>query len=81
MTVSVVTFMNVLNDLLLPQIFLTDTDKMTLPVGLTAFQGMYSTNFSGQIAAVVLTLIPTIIVYILLHKQIMEGMVAGAVKE
>lgn len=80
-TVSVVTFMNVWNDLLLPQIFLTDTDKMTLPVGLTAFQGMYATNYSGQIAAVVLTLIPTIIVYILLHKQIMEGMVAGAVKE
>ena len=32
------------------------------------------------IAAVIITIIPSIVVYILLHKQIMEGMVAGAVK-
>ena len=38
-TVAVVTFINIWNDLLLPQIFLTDSSKMTLPVGLTEFQG------------------------------------------
>lgn len=79
-TVAVVTFINVWNDLLLPQIFLTDASKMTLPVGLTEFQGMYATNYVVQIAAVILTIIPSVIVYIMLHKQIMEGMVAGAVK-
>ena len=30
--------------------------------------------------AVIITIIPSVVVYILLHKQIMEGMVAGAVK-
>lgn len=79
-TVAVVQFINVWNDLLLPRIFLTDSDKMTLPVGLTNFQAMYSTDYVGMIAAVIITIIPSIIVYILLHKQIMEGMVAGAVK-
>lgn len=79
-TVAVIVFINIWNDLLLPQIFLSDESKMTLPVGLTAFQGQYGTNYVGQIAAVVITVIPSIIVYILLHKNIMEGMVAGAVK-
>lgn len=42
---------------------------------------MYSTDYVGMIAAVIITIIPSIVVYILLHKQIMEGMVAGAVKD
>lgn len=79
-TVAVVQFINVWNDLLLPRIFLTDSSKMTLPVGLTNFQATYSTDYVGMIAAVIITIIPSIVVYILLHKQIMEGMVAGAVK-
>lgn len=79
-TVAVVQFINVWNDLLLPRIFLTGSSKMTLSVGLTNFQAMYSTDYVGMIAAVIITIIPSIVVYILLHKQIMEGMVAGAVK-
>ena len=79
-TVAVVQFINIWNDLLLPRIFLTSAKKMTLPVGLTNFQAQYSTDYVGMIAAVIITIIPSIIVYILLHRQIMEGMVAGAVK-
>ncbi len=79
-TVAVVQFINVWNDLLLPRIFLTSSKKMTLPVGLTNFQAQYSTDYVGMIAAVIITIIPSIVVYIILHKQIMEGMVAGAVK-
>ncbi|XME02243.1 carbohydrate ABC transporter permease [Lachnospiraceae bacterium C1.1] len=79
-TVAVIQFINVWNDLLLPRIFLTDSSMMTLPVGLTNFQAQYSTDYVGMIAAVIITVIPSIILYILLHKQIMEGMVAGAVK-
>ena len=79
-TVAVVTFINIWNDLLLPQIFLTDSAKMTLPVGLTEFQGQYATNYVVEIAAVIITIIPSILVYIWLHRHIMEGMVAGAVK-
>ena len=32
------------------------------------------------IAAVIITIVPSIVVYIWLHRHIMEGMVAGAVK-
>ena len=51
-TVAVVQFINIWNDLLLPRIFLTSAKKMTLPVGLTNFQAQYSTDYVGMIAAV-----------------------------
>jgi raffinose/stachyose/melibiose transport system permease protein len=79
-TVGVIVFINVWNDLLLPQIFLTDPSKMTLSVGLTEFQGQYSTDYVTMIAAVIISIIPSIIVYVILHNNIMEGMVAGAIK-
>lgn len=79
-TVGVIIFLATWNDLLLPQILLSDPAKMTLPVGLMAFQGQYTTNYAGMIAAVIVTIIPTVVVYMFLHNNIMEGMVAGAVK-
>lgn len=79
-TVAVITFIDAWNDLLIPQIFLTSSEKMTLPVGLTEFEGLHTTNYVASIAAVVITVIPSIDVYGILHKNIMEGMVAGAVK-
>ena len=79
-TVAVINFINVWNDLLFAQIFLTDLKMMPLPVGLTMFNDLYSTDYVGQIAAVVFTVIPTIIVYCVLHEHVIEGMTAGAVK-
>lgn len=79
-TVSVIDFITIWNDLLLSQVFLSDLKKMPLPVGLTLFSDSYSTDNVGLIAAVVLTVIPTIGVYIFLHDKIISGMTAGAVK-
>lgn len=79
-TVAVITFITAWNDLLFPQIFLSDPNMMTLPVGLTTFQGRYSTDYVGMIAAVVITIIPSIIIYSILHRKIIDGMTAGAVK-
>ncbi|MGE5612771.1 MAG: carbohydrate ABC transporter permease [Bacillota bacterium] len=79
-TVTVINFITVWNDLLFPQIFLSDSDMMPLPVGLTMFNDLYSTDYVGLIAAVIITIIPTIIVYTILHDKIIEGMTAGAIK-
>ena len=53
---------------------------MPLPVILTQFADLDSVDYSGMLAAVVMTVIPTIAVYIVLHDKIIEGMTAGAVK-
>lgn len=79
-TVAVITFITAWNDLLFPQVFLSDPSMMTLPVALTSFQGRYSTDYVGMIAAVVITVLPTVIIYALLHRKIITGMTAGAVK-
>ncbi len=79
-TVAVITFIFAWNDMLFPQIFLSDPNMMTLPVGLNAFKGRYSTDYVGMIAAVVITIVPSIIIYSVLHRKIVEGMTAGAVK-
>lgn len=79
-TVAVITFIFAWNDLLFPTIFLSSQDMRTLPVGLTAFQSSQATNYVGMIAAVVITIIPSIIIYIVLHRRIVSGMTAGATK-
>lgn len=79
-TVTVISFVNIWNDLLFSQIFLNEKSMMPLTIGLMEFQGMYATDHAGMIAAVVITVIPVIIVYTILHRYIIEGMIAGAVK-
>lgn len=79
-TVAVIDFINIWNDLLFPQIFLSSENKMPLPVALTTFADLDSVDYTGMLAAVVLTIIPTVVVYMILHDKIMDGMTAGAVK-
>ena len=79
-TVAVIDFINIWNDLLFPQIFLSDPNTMPLPVSLTNFADLDTVDYVGQLAAVVFTVIPTIGVYMFLHDKIMDGMTAGAVK-
>ncbi|MFC4696945.1 carbohydrate ABC transporter permease [Enterococcus aquimarinus] len=79
-TVAVINFINIWNDLLFAQVFLTAENKMPLPVALTTFADLDSVDYTGLLAAVVLSVIPTIVIYIILHDQIMDGMTSGAVK-
>ena len=79
-TVAVISFLNIWNDLLFPQIFLSSRDNMPLPVVLTMFKDDFSTDYVGLIASVVVTLVPTVVVYMVLHARIIDGMTAGAVK-
>ena len=79
-TVAVISFLNIWNDLLFPQIFLSSRDNMPLPVVLTMFKDDFSTDYVGLIASVVVTLVPTVVVYMILHARIIDGMTAGAVK-
>lgn len=79
-TVTVITFVNVWNELLFSQIFLNDRELMPLTVGLTEFKGQYGTDYVGMMAAIVIAVIPAILFYTIFHDKIVDGMVAGAVK-
>lgn len=77
---ALMTFVGNWNELLLAMVFISDTQKKTLPVTLTYFVGPYATNYVQMFAAVVIAIAPTILVYCLFSNQIVDGLTAGAVK-
>jgi raffinose/stachyose/melibiose transport system permease protein len=79
-TFSIISFMSLWNEFLFALIFLTGTKFQTVPLGLATFRGQYESNTTAMLAGAVITMIPTIIVYICLRRQIMKGMTAGAIK-
>ena len=68
------------NDFFFPLIFVQTDARKTLPQGLTAFMGEYTTNWGVLFAGLTLSALPITIVYILLSKQFIQGMTSGAVK-
>lgn len=68
------------NDFLLPSLVLTDKELLTLPLSTYSFYGTYSADYGTIMAGLLLCVIPIMILYVALQKQIIGGVVAGAVK-
>lgn len=68
------------NDFLLPSLVLGKKSLFTLPLATRLFYGTYSSDLGLIMAALVMTVVPIIILYLFLQKYIIEGVVAGAVK-
>lgn len=68
------------NDYLLPSLVLGKKELFTLPLSTYSFYGTYSADYGVIMAALVLTVAPILVMYLLLQKQIISGVVAGAVK-
>lgn len=68
------------NDFFFPLVFIQTDSRKTLPQGLTAFMGEYTTNWGVLFAGLTLSALPITIVYILLSRQFIQGMTSGAVK-
>ena len=68
------------NDLWFPLIFITDDKAKTLLLGVTRLFGQYQTDWSKVLAVLTLSAIPVIFLYLLMSKQFIKGLTAGAVK-
>ena len=68
------------NDYLLPSLVLTDKKLLTLPLSTYSFYGTYSADYGTIMAGLLLCVLPILILYVILQKQIIGGGVAGAVK-
>lgn len=82
-TTATLVILNVLafwNDYLLPSLVLGKKELYTLPLSTYVFYGTYSANYGVIMAALVLTVAPIVVLYLFLQKQIIDGVVAGAVK-
>lgn len=79
-TLIIINAINIWNDLLLPIIVLTTKDSKTMPAGLMYFSGQYNTQWEYVMAAVMIISLPMIIFYLLMQKDIVNGLASGAVK-
>ena len=68
------------NDFLLPSLVLTDKKLLTLPLSTYSFYGTYSADYGTIMAGLLLCVVPILVLYVALQKQIIGGVVAGAVK-
>ncbi|HEY8437243.1 MAG TPA: carbohydrate ABC transporter permease [Candidatus Limnocylindrales bacterium] len=77
--VAIFTFVTSWNDFLWPSLMLHDRTQMTLPVGLAALQGFFSSDFRSIAAGVTMTVIPILLFFIVVQRYFVRGL-AGAVK-
>lgn len=79
-TVAVLDILAIWNDFLLPYILLQSNRLKTLPLMTYSFFGQYSVDYSLVCSGLIMSILPVIIIYALLQKQIIDGVVAGAIK-
>ncbi|MCK1296857.1 carbohydrate ABC transporter permease [Bradyrhizobium sp. 24] len=79
-TVGTITFVNSWNAYLLPLVMLNTDALYPWPLGIMVYQGEYSSEWHLILAFITLTILPTIILFLLAQKHIVAGLTAGAVK-
>ena len=79
-TVAVITALAVWNDVMTPLVIMSGTGQNTLPLAQLNFQTQFGTNYNLAFASYLLALIPILIFYVICQKQILNGVVNGAVK-
>lgn len=79
-TEGILVFIYGYSELIFSLILLTDQSKYTISRAMLNFTTNYTTSYGPQFAFVVMSVIPMVIIYIILHRQIQEGMLSGAIK-
>lgn len=79
-TVAVLTALGTWNDVMTPLVIMGGSGLNTLPLAQLTFQTQFGTNYNLSFASYLLALLPILIFYIICQKQILNGVVNGAVK-
>ncbi len=79
-TIGIIQFFSLWNEFTFSLILISDENLKTVSVGLTIFKGQYATDYPQMMAAMFLAILPALLLYFAFSKQIIKGMVAGAVK-
>ena len=79
-TAAILSFLNKWNEFMFALTLLSSQLKRTLPCGLVYFSDRFAMNYAPMFAGLVLSVIPIIIFYMLMQKQVIAGLTAGAVK-
>jgi raffinose/stachyose/melibiose transport system permease protein len=78
--VALFQFIPLWNDFFFPLVLIGNSDKYTLPVGLTHFVAEFETAHAQLYAGLVITTIPLVVLFLVATKQIVAGLTAGMSK-
>jgi len=78
---AIYTFLTNWNSFLFPFLFTNSEQYRTLPVGLTFYLGKQSIDWGHLMAGASLSAIPILVLFLIFQKQIIRGLLAGALKE
>lgn len=79
-SLAIFTFLQYWNDYLSPLLYLSSTDRMTLPLALSYFSSQHTSDLSATMAASALIMIPSAIVFIIFQKQFVKGIAMTGMK-
>lgn len=81
-TAAIFNFLGLWNEYLFALVFVNSEGKKTLPLGLASvsIHAQYKTDFGLMFAGLVIVLVPTLVVYIFLQRQLTRGITVGALK-
>ncbi len=79
-TVSIFTYLSAWNELMFAITFISKQQFRTLTVGIMSLVGQYTTEWGPIGAGLVVSTLPTIIIYVLMSDQVQKSLTAGAVK-
>ncbi|CAI6014976.1 carbohydrate ABC transporter permease [Cohnella sp. JJ-181] len=79
-TVFIVNFLGNWNEYLLANFFISRDALRTLPTGMVGFRDAFQTNYALVCTGIVFSVLPVLILYSILQRQIIEGLTAGSVK-
>jgi multiple sugar transport system permease protein len=79
-TLAALTVLTSWNDFMWPLIVVTSTDQMTIPLGLSYFQGAHNTQWPLLMAANVMSLVPMLVVFLVAQKYFVQSVASTGLK-
>jgi multiple sugar transport system permease protein len=79
-TLATFTFLGTWNDFMWPLIVLSDDNLYTLPVALASLSQEHVQDSELMMAGAVVTILPVLLLFLVLQRQYLEGLLAGSVK-
>jgi multiple sugar transport system permease protein len=80
-TLAIFTFLSAWNDFLWPLVVLTGNDRYTLPVAVAILSSEHVQDAELMMAGSLVTMLPVLVLFAALQRQIIGGIMMGGVKE
>lgn len=79
-TEAILVFIYGYSELIFSLILISDSEKYTVSRAMLSFTSNYATNYGPKFAFVIMSMIPMLIIYLILHEKVESGILAGAIK-